>query len=124
MTHLGETYALVDANNEIIDFRNDVDPEIPIKEGFRWLSIVDSVRPEYNVETQNITGPFYTVNQDNIIKFWNIVDKTPDELDSDKIAKILSINPNVLKVLLMYENKLRETPLTLEEYVVYLKDYF
>ncbi len=124
MTHLGHTYGLVNSNNEIVEYRNDVDPDLPVKSGFKWLLIVESSFPTYNIETQNITGPFYTVNENDIIKYWSIVDKTPEEIDGEKVSKILSVGPNILNILLHYENKTRQTPLTLEEYVVYLKDYF
>lgn len=124
MTHLGHTYALVNLNNEIVEYRNDIDPDLPVKYGFKWLPVIELSHPTYNIETQNIVGPLYTVNENDITKYWNIVDKTSEEIDSEKISKILSIGPNMLNILLHYENKTRQTPLTLEEYVVYLKDYF
>lgn len=124
MTHLGHTYALVNLNNEIVEYRNDIDPDLPVKYGFKWLPVIELTHPTYNIETQNIVGPLYTVNENDITKYWNIVDKTSEEIDSEKISKILSIGPNMLNILLHYENKTRQTPLTLEEYVVYLKDYF
>lgn len=124
MTHLGYTYGLVNSNNEIVEYRNDVDPDLPVKSGFKWLLIVESSFPTYNIQTQNITGPFYTVNENDITKYWNVIDKTPEEIDGEKVSKILSVGPNILNILLHYENKTRQTPLTLEEYVVYLKDYF
>lgn len=123
------THGLVNSNDEILEYRRDIDPSTVVtKTGFRWLPLVLTSHPAYNIETQFVVGPTHVVHDEYILQEWTVVNKTPEDIESEKISKIISIDQNVFNVLLLHENKFREltsgTPLTKQEYILYLKDFF
>lgn len=121
-------YALLSPDSEIVEYRSDVDPEITTKAGWKWVPVIDSEYPKFNQELQYTVGPKFSILDDTVVKYWDVLDKTQDQLQSEKIQKVLSIDQNTLKIFLYYENRLRlaegQTPIDLEQLVLQLKDQF
>lgn len=114
--------ALINDSNEILDQRSDVDCDTVVtKTGLRWVPIIDDEIPSYNPETHYIVGPEFIVEEDCVRKTWNLVSKTQEEIASQKLNKINSIDSTVMSVLLYLENKTRNTPITKEEFIEILK---
>lgn len=114
-------YALVGSDNQIDRTHSFLTTEIPqTKQGWRWIPVEADPRPPYNPELQVATET-EIVEQQRVYRYWTVRDKTSNEIESDKIQKINAIDPTIIKALLDLYNKVSSTPLTEEEYRIYLR---
>lgn len=120
-------HALIGPDNNILRIEPNIDPNVQTKTGYRWLPVNDIPRPEYNAET-HIAKQTVTVNENEVTKDWFVREKTPEEIDGDKIQKINTIDPIVFAILHSMENKVRllqnENTVTVDEYKNILKGLF
>lgn len=120
-------HALIGPDNNILRIEPNIDPNVQTKAGYFWLPVIDVPRPEYDAETR-ISKQIVTVNQNNVTRDWFVREKTPEEIDGDKLQKINNIDPIVFTILHSMENKVRllqnENTVTADEYKEILKGLF
>lgn len=116
---------LVSPENEVVREETNIDPNVSMKLGWRWLSIVDLSPPIYNSKTQVLEGPNFNVLENNIERYWTIRDKTPNEIDYDMQTKLSSIPSVIVDILYNQENKIRELQSQLliskDDFISYIK---
>lgn len=116
-------YALINPEEQISQ-THVFDNDTPItKDGWRWIPIEADPRPPYNPNLQ-VAIEFQNIEPTRVYRYWQIRDKNENEIDSDKIQKINSIDADTLIVLLDLYNKTTNSSLTIEEYKIYLKTLF
>lgn len=99
-------YALVSPSNSVNRYASNVDPSVLTKDGWRWLSVVDT-KPQPTA-TQVLDGPTITVNPTNVTRVWTVREKTAEEVDQEKDALAMEAAVTVLgKVLFNHENRIR-----------------
>lgn len=122
-------YALVDPNNNIVREESIIDITVATRQGWRWLPVENNGVPGYDTHNQKPEGPFISVHEDRVVKYWTIRDKTPEEHDYDKCCKVDALTPYLIRILLDYENRIRAASnpvlesLTEEQYKEKLKDF-
>lgn len=120
-------FAFISPENEVLRIEDNIDPGVATKPGFRWLPVIDVPRPSYNPDLQ-IAKQITILNESDVTRDWTIRDKTPEEIEGDKINKINTIDPVIFKIFYYTQNQIREVnslaPLTEQEYKDLLKDIF
>lgn len=115
-------YALISPEGNITKEEFDIDVNVGVKPGWKWLPIETTNHGPYNPETQYIEGPLYDIQEDKIVKYWNIHNKTQEEINNGKMMKIEGLGVTLLTILLDQHNRINNSTLSLSEYKTYLRD--
>jgi hypothetical protein len=93
-------------------------PDIPHK-NVRWLPAPQAEAPAYDPATQVLEGPTVSIGKEAVTESYAVRDKTAEELDADKDAKLGTVDVFVLKVLCDHESRVRalegKSEITLEQ---------
>jgi hypothetical protein len=100
-------WALVDPNGNIRQEESYIGEDSQTKPGWRWLPVTDTPNPKYDSKTKTLDGPFFNITDDSIERFWNVRDKTTEELNAEKANAISSLSPALIDILLHMENRIR-----------------
>lgn len=100
-------YALIRPDNTIDRFGENIDPTVQTKTGWKWLSAPRASVPSYDSAIQVLEGPTITVGETEVTESYNVRNKTTQELDADKDAKINSLEEIIFKILFNHENRIR-----------------
>jgi hypothetical protein len=113
--------ARLDDNDAVVEYRvfRDIDakmggweagscpPSIEGK-GVKWLPAPEpDVLPSHDPATQVVEGPTVIVEKDQVTTSYAVRDKTADELDGEKDARIDKVDTFVLKTLCDHESRIR-----------------
>lgn len=109
------TYSLIDSDNNVLRTEQNIDPNVPTKEGYKWVEVVAPVEQKIT-ETQDIVLKADVVDK-KLIQYWEVKELSIKELESKKKDELSSVPPIILKALLKLENTLNKTELTLEQYI-------
>lgn len=71
------------SDNSIVRIENNIDINVAVKEGFKWLPCPKVPRPSYDDKTHVLTGPTYVVTANEVIETWTLTAKSSDELDTE-----------------------------------------
>lgn len=118
-------YALINPDNTIDRMSFNIDPTVDTKPNWRWIPIVDEERPPYNPELQ-VAEATVDIQETQVLRGWNIRNKTPEEIQNEKMEKVNCIEPVVITALLNHENRILtlegQPIITIEEYKTKLRD--
>jgi hypothetical protein len=112
--------ARLDDNDAVVEYRvfRDIDakmggwedgacpPSIEGK-GVKWLPAPQAEKPSYDADTQVLEGPTVTVGKDSVTESYTVRDKTADELDGEKDARLDKVDTFVLRTLCDHESRIR-----------------
>ena len=105
---MGLRYALVNAAGDIKIIREDVDPAVQTKAGWRWIPVEQVGRDAaFDAETEIKSGPVVTVEASRVVETWSVRAKTAAELDRQKDAAAQGFGRIEGLVAFNHENRLR-----------------
>jgi hypothetical protein len=102
------TYALISPKGSVDRESGTVTPDVPTKEGWSWIPVVE-VRPsQFDPTSLVLEGPFDTVEPSRLVRTWTARDKTTVEVAAEKDASIdAQITSLAMKLFFDHENRLR-----------------
>lgn len=100
-------YALVRPDDTVDRLQVNIDPAVQTKPGFRWLSCPVVERPVFDAAVEIIEGPTYAVGANSVTEAWAKRNKTAQELDAEKDARVSMINKLQFLIAFDMENRMR-----------------
>lgn len=100
-------HALIRPDNTIDRFASDIDPTVQTKPGFAWRACPKVGKPAFNIETEIVEGPTYTVNANDVTEVWTKRNLTAGELRDRKDTKVNAVDALQFWVAFDMENRVR-----------------
>lgn len=100
------TYALINPQNQVFRYEDNVDPAGILKAGWKRLIVVDT-KPTFDPNTQALDGPVVTIEAARVTRVWTLRAQTSAEMDANSDSIFDGITLLERKMWLNHENRIR-----------------
>ncbi len=105
-------FALINSQGGIDRMSSSISPDVQTKSGWKWLPCDSVAQPSFDLATETIDGPTYTVGETAVTEVWTKRSLTAEEISDRKDNAVGGLNgslyPALAKVLLNHENRIRD----------------